>query len=161
MIDELIKNATLSRDKVALNAYKNIKAEFEKFKHAQVLERKLTEDVELRIISNYAKKLKEAINQFLEASREDLANEYREELEVVEKLLPAPVSGQEIASFIESDKNFFDEYWRSFHTGDGEETSMRIMIPKKDMGNAIKYLKAQFPTADGKLISEVVKQYLV
>lgn len=60
-IDTLIKNATLSRDKVALNAYKNIKAE----------------------------------------------------------------------------------------------------IPKKEMGTAIKYLKSKFPTADGKMISEIVKKYLV
>ena len=29
-IDGLIKNATLSRDKVALNAYKNIKTELQK-----------------------------------------------------------------------------------------------------------------------------------
>lgn len=35
------------------------------------------------------------------------------------------------------------------------------IIPKKEMGNAIKYLKSKFPTADGKMISEIVKKYLV
>lgn len=35
-IDTLIKNATLSRDKVALNAYKNIKAEIQKNQNAKV-----------------------------------------------------------------------------------------------------------------------------
>lgn len=155
-IDQLIKEATLSRDKVALNAYKNIKAEFEKFKHAQILERKLTKDVELRIISNYAKKLKEAINQFLEASREDLANEYREELEVVEKLLPAPVDASEIDYRL---YNWADEL--NYYSGKVLEDRMEIAIPKKEMGAAIKFLKSKFPTADGKMISEIVKKYIV
>jgi hypothetical protein len=29
------------------------------------------------------------------------------------------------------------------------------------MGNAIKYLKSEFPQADGKMISEIVKKYIV
>lgn len=36
-----------------------------------------------------------------------------------------------------------------------------IYIPKKEMGTAIKHLKSKFPTADGKMISEIVKKYLV
>lgn len=32
-----------------------------------------------------------------------------------------------------------------------------FQIPKKEMGNAIKYLKSEFPQADGKMISEIVK----
>jgi uncharacterized protein YqeY len=31
------------------------------------------------------------------------------------------------------------------------------MIPKKNMGEVIKATKSQFPTADGKIISEIVK----
>lgn len=31
----------------------------------------------------------------------------------------------------------------------------------KEMGSAIKYIKAKFPQADGKIISEIVKEYLV
>ena len=29
------------------------------------------------------------------------------------------------------------------------------------MGTVIKYLKSKFPTADGKMISEIVKKYIV
>ena len=34
-------------------------------------------------------------------------------------------------------------------------------IPKKAMGVMIKSLKEKFPTADGKIISDIVKQYIV
>ena len=34
---------------------------------------------------------------------------------------------------------------------------IRIKIPKKEMGNLIKQVKIAFPTADGKMISDIVK----
>ena len=36
-----------------------------------------------------------------------------------------------------------------------------LVIPKKEMGNAIKHLKSKFPQADGKLISTIVKEYCI
>ena len=38
---------------------------------------------------------------------------------------------------------------------------IKIQIPKKQMGNVIKYVKSKLPTADGKMISEIVKKYIV
>lgn len=154
-IDELIKNATLSKDRVALNAYKNIKAEQEKFIHAQILTRKLDKETQLRIIANYSKKLEDAIKQFLEAHRDDLVSEYTNELEVVKKLLPAPVESEDIEYRL---YNWADELNFMDYSGEGLP---RITIPKKEMGNAIKHVKSRFPTADGKMISEIVKKYLV
>ena len=29
------------------------------------------------------------------------------------------------------------------------------------MGNAVKYLKSKFPQADGKLISKIIKKYII
>lgn len=160
-INTLIKNATLSHDKVALNAYKNIKSEFEKFKYAQKLPRNIDEQTQFRIISNYSKKLKDSIKQFSEARRDDLVSEYTNELEVVKKLLPEPVNASDINLFIQDDEEFFSKYLVSEFTGNEDETVMVHKIPKKDMGKAIKYLKSKFPTADGKMISEIVKKYIV
>ena len=42
-----------------------------------------------------------------------------------------------------------------------KEDLPEVAIPKKEMGNAIKYLKSRFPQADGKMISEIVKKYIV
>ena len=157
-IDELIKKATLSKDKVALNAYKNIKAEFEQFKYAQKITRKVDEETELRLIANYSKKLEDAIKQFSEARRDNLVADYTAELEVVKKLLPEPATTSEIMLAI----------WE--WAGDGEylvlfnenPNNFQVpKVPKKEIGNVIKHLKSKFPTTDGKKISEIVKKYLI
>lgn len=167
-INTLIKNATLSKDKVALNAYKNIKSEFEKFKYAQKLPRNIDEQTQLRIISNYSKKLKDSIKQFSEARRDDLVSEYTSELEVVKKLLPEPVNESEICFelanwMIEHGYNFHKKSTSVLKDNKISKTDFEEFdpIPKKEMGTAIKYLKSKFPTADGKMISEIIKKYIV
>lgn len=160
-IDFLIKTATLSKDKIALNAYKNIKAEFQKVLTAKNSPRELDSNTQLSIIQKYNRSLQDAILQFSEAHRDDLVSEYTSELEVVKKLLPASVNASDIYSFIENDEEFFDQYYITKFIGDNDETVMIHQIPKKDMGKAIKYLKSKFPTADGKMISEIVKKYIV
>lgn len=159
-IDNLIKNATLSRDKVALNAYKNIKTELQKVLTAKNAP-EYSEALFVQVIAKYAKSLEDAILQFSEARRDDLVADYTSELEVVKKLLPEPVNESDIYSFIENDEEFFDQYYITKFIGDNDETIMVHQIPKKDMGKAIKYLKSKFPTADGKMISEIIKKYLV
>lgn len=154
-IDLLIKNATLSKDKVALIAYKNIKAEFEKFIHGQTLERKLDRPIQEQIIANYSKKLEDSIKQFSEANRQDLVDEYTSELEVVKKLLPEPASESEIDYHL---YNWADEL--NFYSGKILEDRMEIAIPKKEMGNAIKFLKQKFPVNDGQMIANIVKKYV-
>lgn len=154
------KNATLSRDKVALNAYKNIKAELQKVLTAKNAP-EWNDVLEMQIISKYSRILEDAILQFSEAHRDDLVSEYISELEVVKKLLPEPVNESDICSFIENDEEFFDQYYITKFIGNNDETIMIHQIPKKDMGKAIKYLKSKFPTADGKMISDVVKTYIV
>lgn len=157
-INDLIKSATLSRDKVALNAYKNIKTEFQKVITAKNGPKELDSNAQIVIIQKYCKSLEDAILQFLEAHRDDLVSEYTSELEVVKKLLPEPVNESQIYDSFEDDrisKGFLYQFWKD------DSENMYIEIPKKEMGNVIKYLKSKFPTADGKMISEIVKKYLV
>ena len=148
-IDELIKNAMKSRNKTELQAYQNLKAEIQKFKTAKNA-KLYDEAAELAIISKYCKSLEDAVKQFLEASRDDLAASYTAEWEVLKKLLPEPVNESQIRSELLG--------WAKSNYEMGLST--KIIIPKKNMGNAIKHLKSKFPTADGKMISEIVKNYL-
>lgn len=149
-IDELIKQAMKSKNKTELEAYKNIKVEIQKNQTAKGA-KPLTDESQLQVISKYAKSLEDAIKQFSEAHRDDLAASYTAEWEVLKKLLPEPVNESQIRS------EFLGWARSNYEMG----LSTKIIIPKKDMGNAIKYLKSKFPTADGKMISEVVKQYIV
>lgn len=159
-IDELIKNAMKSRNKVELQAYQNLKAEIQKFKTAKNA-KPYDEAAELAIISKYCKSLEDAIKQFSEAHRDDLVSSYTSEWEVLKKLLPAPVNESDICSFIGEDE-FFSRFYVEIHGGErGELVYLEPEFPKKEMGTVIKYLKSKFPTADGKMISEIVKKYVV
>lgn len=154
-IDQLIKEAILAKDKTALNTYKNLKAEFQKVQTAKNYKGEWTEQLELQTISKYAKSLEDAIKQFSEARRDDLVAEYTSELDVVKKLLPEPVN--------ESDIELELSEWCGYndHFVIKSENELENAIPKKEMGTVIKYLKSKFPTADGKMISEIVKKYTV
>ena len=166
-VDQLIKEALLSKDKIALNAYKNLKSELQKVLTAKNAP-EYSEALFIQVIAKYAKSLEDAILQFSEAHRDDLVSSYTDELEVVKKLLPEPVNETQICFEL---ANWMIEHGYNFHKKstsvlkdnkiskiDFEEFDP---IPKKEMGTAIKYLKSKFPTTDGKMISEIVKKYLI
>lgn len=158
-IDELIKQAMMSKNKVELNAYKNIKVEIQKNQTAKGA-KPLTEELQLQIISRYAKSLEDAILQFSEAHRDDLVADYTSEWEVVKKLLPEPINESQIWSEL-AQLGLEKDWINRSEFVDSTKIHQVIYIPKKEMGTAIKYLKSKFPTADGKMISEIVKKYLV
>ena len=151
-IDNLIKDALKNKQTVELKVYRNLKADIMAFK-TQKNAPEYNEASEISIIRKYATKMEDAEKQYSQAGREDLATECREELEVLKKLLPKPVEAQDINSILAG--------WCVKNNFVNTENEPKIEIPKKSMGLAIKAMKEVFPTADGKIISEVVKQYVV
>ena len=158
-INKLVQQAMKSRNKTELRAYKNLKAEIQVFKTAKNA-KPYDEAAEISIIKKYCEKLEKSILSFSEANRDDLVAEYTDELVVLKKLLPEPVDESQIRLFIGFDLEYFSQFREEFLSEKGEITK-GIQIPKKEMGNAIKYLKSKFPQADGKLISNVVKSITV
>lgn len=156
-INNLIKTAMKAGDKVSLNAYKNLKAEIQVFKTSKNA-KPYTEVIEIQIVSKMCKKLEDAIENFSKAHREDLVSDYTNELNVLKKLLPEPVDESQIYSEL-------SEWCRENHFIQRFQTAIEyeehLIIPKKEMGNAIKHLKSKFPQADGKLISQLVKKYII
>lgn len=148
-IDNLIKDALKNKQPVELKVYRNLKADIMSFK-TQKNAPEYNEASEISIIRKYATKMEDAAEQYSQAGREDLATECMEELEVLRKLLPKPVKASEIQYYIQDSADYM-----GWNKGD------KIEISKKEMGPVIKFLKEHFPTADGKIISEVVKQYVV
>lgn len=151
-IDNLIKEALKNKQSIELKVYRNLKADIMAFK-TQKNAPEYNEASEISIIRKYATKMEDAEKQYSQAGREDLATECREELEVLKKLLPKPVEAQDIKSILAG--------WCVRNNFVNIENESKIEIPKKSMGLAIKEMKEVFPTADGKIISEVVKQYVV
>ena len=146
-----------SGDKVALRAYKNLKAEIQKVKTVKNA-KPYTDAFEIQLISKMCKNLEDAILDFSKAHRDDLVADYTSELEVLKKLLPEPVNESQICSEL-SEWCRENHFTQRFQTAIGYEEY--LVIPKKEMGNAIKHLKSKFPQADGKLISSIVKKYVV
>ena len=166
-IDELIKESLKSGNKTELKTYRNLKAEFQKVKTAKNAP-EWNDALEMQIISKYSRILEDAILQFSQAYRDDLVSEYTSELEVVKKLLPEPVNESEICFelanwMIEHGYNFHKKSTSVLKDNKISKTDFEEFdpIPKKEMGTVIKYLKSKFPTADGKMISEIVKKYIV
>ena len=150
-LDELIKSSLNNKDTVALKVYRNLKADAVAFK-TQKNAPEYTRAVEQNLIKKYVAKMEDAEKQYLAAGREDLATECREELEVLKQWLPAPATAQDVCSILAG--------W-CVNNGYINLTEGSLVIPKKSMGTAIKAMKEVFPTADGKMISDVVKQYVV
>ena len=151
-IDELIKDSLKNKKTTELKVYRNLKADIMAFK-TQKNAPEYNEASEISIIRKYATKMEDAEKQYSQAGREDLATEGREELEVLKKLLPKPVEAQDIKSILAG--------WCVKNNFINTENEPKIEIPKKSMGLAIKAMKEVFPTADGKIISEVVKEFVV
>ena len=163
-INELIQQALKSQNKTGLRAYRNLKAEFLKAETAKNA-KPIDEARQVQIIKKYCDTLEKSILDFSEAHREDLVADYRDELEVLQKLLPDPVNESQIYAELRiwAGKNKLIEMYlteKGVYQFDAIETS-KPFIPKKEMGNAIKYLKSKFPQADGKMISNVVKKYII
>ena len=156
-VDDLIKESMKSRNRTKLRAYKNLKAEIQAFKTAKNA-RPYNDTTEIKIISKMCKKLEDAILDFSKAHREDLVADYTSELEVLKKLLPEPVNESQVCSEL-SEWCRENHFTQKFQTAIGYEE--HLIIPKKEMGNAIKYLKSKFPQADGKLISTIVKSFVI
>ena len=150
-IDELIKSSLKNKDTVALKVYRNFKSDIMAFK-TQKNAPEYTRAVEQNLIKKYVVKMEDAEKQYLEAGREDLATECREELEVLKQWLPASATAQDVCPILAG--------W-CVNNGYINLTDGSLIIPKKSMGIAIKAMKEVFPTADGKMISDVVKQYVV
>ena len=147
-IDNLIKESLKAKKTVDLKVYRNLKADIMDFK-TQKNAPEYTEESEIKVIQKYTKRLEDSISEFTKAGREDLVNECKEELEVLQSLLPKPVTKEEIFNKIVL-----------IVLSNGWVKDKEPAIPKKEMGTVIRQVKSEFPSADGKIVSEIVKSLL-
>ncbi|MEZ4777015.1 MAG: GatB/YqeY domain-containing protein [Bacteroidia bacterium] len=143
-IEQDIKDAMRSKDQAALRALRAIKSAILLAETAEGhTSADLSEDEEMKLLTKQAKQRKDSLAQFLASNRNDLAEKEQEELAIIERYLPKPFTTEELTAAI---KNIVAEVGA---------TSIKDM--GKVMGLASKQLAGK---ADGKAISEVVKQIL-
>jgi hypothetical protein len=142
-INQEIKAAMLSKNQVRLRGLRAIKAALLLAKTEKSASEDLTEESEIKVLQKLSKQRKESAEIYKAQNREDLYAIEIEELDVIEGFLPKQLSAQEVEAQIKQ------------VIADSGATSIKDM--GKVMGLANKQLAGK---ADGKMISEIVKQLL-
>ena len=157
-IDKLIKYATLDKAGAAKEACRAIKAELllnnssknpkpegKIIKSVTFCRNNDSFDIEvneldLSIIRKIIKEREEQISMYEANSRKDLADMYKEQRDILKVFLPPEISEDMIQEAV--------------------TTAYPNGFPQKEMGKVIKEIKNIYPTAEGKLISKVVKNHI-
>ncbi len=86
--------AVKSKDKPTISTLRML---LSALKNAELEEREqLTEDLELAVLSSYARRVKESIEEFTKGERNDLVVKEKAELEIVMRYLPEQLGEEEI-----------------------------------------------------------------
>ena len=138
-----IRTAMKARDKVRLEALRNIKKCFIEAKTAPGANDTLEDAAALKILQKLAKHGEESADTYAKAKRQDLADAELAQVAVIKEYLPKPLSEEEITAQV---KDIIAQ------TG---AQGMKDM--GKVMGQATKQMAGK---ADGKVISTIVRQLL-
>lgn len=140
-IKDGIKDAMKSKDAVRLATYRALTSAMtnEAVAKGKTPQDMLEDEDAMNVIMRIAKQRKDAIEQFTSAGRDDLADEDKAQLAVIQEFLPAQMSPEEIKATLTR-----------------MQTEMGITdVSKKNMllGAAMKEMKGK---ADGSVVKEIV-----
>ncbi len=143
-IKQDLKQAMRDKDQISLSVLRTINADFKN--EAIELKKKdepLKDEEALKVIKRQAKKHKDSIEQYQSAGRDDLVEQEKAELEIINKYLPEQMSEEKVQQIV-------DEVIKSM----GEVTPSQF-------GEIMKKVMAQTKgQADGALVSKIVKEIL-
>lgn len=137
-----LKEALKSGDKLKLETVRSIRAlilEFEKSGSSK----EITPEVEINILSSAAKKRKDAIEQYKNVGRNDLASKEEKELSIISKYLPEQLGSEEL---------FHEIMKLAQQVGASTKADFPKLMPV-----AARAFKGK---ADGKVIKETVEKVL-
>ena len=137
-INTALQKALKEREALRLSVLRMIKS-----KILYVNARGDMDDAELiKIITKYAKELKESIDEFIKVGRSAEADTVIKELAIVSEYLPQELSPEEIKSLVQA---VIQEMGAS---------------SIKEMGNVMKAVLVKQPGIDGKMVNQFVRELL-
>jgi len=140
-LSEDLKTAMKAKEKVKVATIRMVRAQLKDF---QIEKRdELTEEDEISVLTNAAKKRKEALEFYEKSDRQDLIEQEKQELEIISAYLPAQLSKEEVEKVV---LKVLEEVGASSTQDLG-----------KVMGAAMKDLKGK---ADGRMVQEIVREKL-
>jgi uncharacterized protein len=141
IVQQTLKGAIREQDELKRNAVRLLLTAM-KYKEKE-LRRQLTEEEITQAISSQIKQRRESVEQYLQASRPDLADQEEKEIQVLQSFLPEPLANAELEQLI---------------AGVISETGAQFA---KDMGMVMKAIMPLVSgRSDGKRVSELVRQKL-
>lgn len=140
-LDEDLKKAMKASDRLRLSALRLVKAAV---KNQQIEKRQPLSDEDIfSVISTLAKQRKESIEQFSKAGREDMAEQERQELQILQSYMPQQLSHEAVEALIL------------------QAIQEASASSEADMGRVMKILMPRIKgVADGKQVSSRVKELL-
>jgi len=140
-LSEDLKTAMKAKEKIKVQTIRMVRAQLKDFQIAKRDE--LTEEDEISVLTNAAKKRKEALELYEKSDRQDLIEQEKQELEIISAYLPAQLSKEEVEKVV---LKVMQEVGASSAQDLG-----------KVMGATMKDLKGK---ADGKMVQEIVREKL-
>lgn len=136
-----MKTAMKEHDKEALTTIRSIKASLMNYKIK--VNHDLTSEDELNVLSSAMKQRKESLEEFTKAKREDLIEQTKNEIKILEKYMPKQMSAEELEVVVE------------------ETIKETGATSKKDFGKVMQALMPKIKgKADGKAASSIVGKKL-
>ncbi len=141
-ISKDITIAMKAGDKLRTETLRMLRAQFIEL-NKRGLNREISPEEELQLLTTAAKKRKEAIEEFTKAGRTEMAEKEKNELLIIQEYLPKQLEKEEVIAVVK--KIIVD-------TGAGSQKDFGKVMPL-----VMKELKGK---ADGKIIQEIVKELL-
>ena len=139
-IDALIKEAMKEHNEVRTKTLRLIKTAFQNAETAKGAKPITTDAQEIQILQKMVKQRKESVKQSESANRLDLAAGENAEISIISEFLPEEVKPEQI---------------------EAEVLNCGIELVRSNMGSIIRIIKGKYPATDGKVISQIVSNYVI
>ena len=137
-LNSLIAEAMKNKDNDRVNVLRLIKSELVKKEKEG---KELNEQIEANVLMKMVSQREDSIAQFTKANRMDLVENETKELNIIKEFAPKQVSDEDIIAETE------------------KVISVMGTVTMKDMKNILAEVQKVYPTANGKIISQVVKSH--
>lgn len=141
-LNQDMKSAMRNKDRQKLNVIRMVKASLQN-EAIKLGKEELTENEELTVLSREVKQIKESLQEFKKAERDDLVEKHEQDLKILQVYMPEQLSSDELEQIV---------------VGTIDEVSATT---KKDMGKVMSALMPKVKgKADGAVVNQLVQRHL-
>ena len=142
-INKCIADAMKKRETDRLGTLKLIKTEIVKAEKYGIV---VDDAVETKILLKMIDQRKDSIEQYIKGGRKDLADNEQKEIDIIKEFIPEQPTEEDI-----------EKYTEECITAFIEQNDSDYLISMKDMRAILSMVQEKYPTASGKIVSNVLK----